>query len=62
MCARLPIAALLLSACATTAPPPRAPATGPVGGWLQWRGPAQDGTADAQGLPTTLQTEGPTLA
>jgi outer membrane protein assembly factor BamB len=51
----------LLTACATATPQPVAQ-EGSVSGWLQWRGPSQDGSSQLGGLPTTLSVEAPTLA
>jgi outer membrane protein assembly factor BamB len=51
----------LLAACATTTPQP-VTQQGPAAGWLQWRGPSQDGASPLSGLPTVLSVEAPTLA
>ena len=55
------LASCLLTACATTGPQTAAP-SGPASGWLQWRGPTQDGTSSLNSLPTTLSVDAPTLA
>lgn len=51
----------LLTACATTTPQP-VTSEADVTGWLQWRGPAQDGSSASPGLPTALSAEAPTVA
>lgn len=58
------LSALLAVSCITPGIAQEDPATNrqppsTARGWLQWRGPNQNGTSDEQGLPATVSVDGP---